>query len=378
MLPVGGGGNLLLALSVISHQSRRLGASSYRVFDERGGSIGRGEDNDWILEDPDSLLSSRHAIVRANKGTFLIVDVSTNGTGLNNPDSLVPHGHGVPLSEGDRLFLGDFEILVQVIAQTELAPSPSGAKNATGAVLAEEPSPFSALPEDLPAPATEIAQKSILPVSDATPPLESPPDRSAQPAAESVVGLGQGPPEVNTAVEVDLNDILHVATQGLIDALGTRAAIKNQFRMALTYVRPQENNPLKFTDSATDALRTLLEERNPAYLGPIEAFSQAVDDLAHHQTAMLEGMRAAYLAVLRRFDPERIEAECDSAGAHPGVFSRLTRRRYWPHYRALYASLTHDSDTAYLEVFGEAFARAYDEKIRHLEDARLNEESMSG
>ena len=105
---------MLLALSVISHQSRRLGASSYWVFDEHGGSIGRGKNNDWILEDPDALLSSRHAIFRSIDGRFLIEDASTNGTGLNRRDTLVPRGQSVPLSDGDRLFLGDFEILVAV------------------------------------------------------------------------------------------------------------------------------------------------------------------------------------------------------------------------------------------------------------------------
>jgi predicted component of type VI protein secretion system len=357
------------------------------VFDEQGGSIGRGEGNDWILDDPDSVLSSRHAIVRANKSGFLIVDVSTNGTGLNSPESLVPHGHGVPLSEGDRLFLGDFEILVQVIPQVEPQIEPqiepvtseSTAKQGTDAESIEETPATGELPADVPAPVSAAPamsdQPSMSPIDDATPPLESPPGSSV-PASEPVVDLGPvaaAPRVAQSEFTADIDavvarDILHLVTRGVIDALATRAAIKGQFRMSLTYVRPQENNPLKFADSAADALNAMLVDRNPGYLGPTESFSQAFDDLQRHQIAMSEGMRAAYVAVLQRFDPQRIEIDCDKEGARRRIFSRFTPWRYWNYYRALYARLTRDFDATYFELFGEEFVRAYDEKIRRLED----------
>jgi predicted component of type VI protein secretion system len=364
---------VLLALSVISHQSRRLGASSYRVFDEHGGSIGRGDGNDWVLEDPDSLLSGRHAIVRANKGSFLIVDVSTNGTGLNSPDALVPHGVAVPLSEGDRLFLGDFEILVQVIQQIEppVATAAALTKVISAVPAMVGPSATSELTTDLLVPvpvpiAAQIVPTAVKPSSHALPSGEN---LAPSAGAAAVAVPERAQPESVPDVDADLSALLHVVTQGVIDALGTRTTFKSQFRMALTHVRPEENNPLKFTDSADQALHTLLVERNPGYLGAIASFSQAFDDLEHHQTSIAEGMKAGYLAVLKCFDPDRIEADCDDAGAPAGLFNRTARNRYWSHFRAFYARLKQDSDGGYLDLFGEAFVRAYDEHLRHLEAA---------
>src|SRR5262249_13615504 len=56
---------MLLALSVVSEQGATLGNTAYKIFDERGGSIGRVAGNDWVLPDPQNFVSSRHARVSA-------------------------------------------------------------------------------------------------------------------------------------------------------------------------------------------------------------------------------------------------------------------------------------------------------------------------
>ncbi|MFI4886593.1 MAG: type VI secretion system-associated FHA domain protein TagH, partial [Steroidobacterales bacterium] len=105
---------MLLALSVISGQGASLGSSAYKLFDERGGSIGRLDSNDWALPDPERFVSSRHAVVRFQDGGFCLEDVSTNGTFLNEPDRPVSKDGPVRLKDGDRLFIGDYEIMVQL------------------------------------------------------------------------------------------------------------------------------------------------------------------------------------------------------------------------------------------------------------------------
>ncbi|MHB8813474.1 MAG: type VI secretion system-associated FHA domain protein TagH, partial [Steroidobacteraceae bacterium] len=106
---------MLLALSVISGQGASLGSSAFKVFDERGGSIGRIDSNDWALPDPERFVSSRHAVVRFQDGAFCLEDVSSNGTFLNGPDRAVSRSEPVRLKDGDRLFIGDYEIMVQLI-----------------------------------------------------------------------------------------------------------------------------------------------------------------------------------------------------------------------------------------------------------------------
>ncbi len=314
---------MLLALSVISHQSKRLGASSFKVFDEHGGSIGRGKNNDWILDDPDALLSSRHAIFRSIDGRFLIEDTSTNGTGLNRRDALVPRGQAVPLADGDRLFLGDFEILVQFIEPID--------------------------------PGTRAPHRDI----DA----DAPPDPESARFDPSAL---RDP--TNSLSSAEFGVILRIVTQGLIEVLGDRAAIKRMFRLTLTEFHAAEKNPLKSADSVEQAWRALFVERRPGELHPVDAFHQAFEDLVHHQLAMLAGIEAAYSNLFRRFDPGRVEAECDAALNKRGIF-RLSRNDYWEYYRQSFDQTFRDSATAYSQIFGEAFARAYETEIERLEKA---------
>src|SRR5882757_8450809 len=112
---------MLLALSIISSQGASLGPTAYKVFDQRGGSIGRIEGNDWVLPDAEKFVSSRHAQVRWIAGAFYLEDVSSNGTFINAPDRPVPRTQPMQLRDGDRLFIGDYEVIVQLIESAEPA-----------------------------------------------------------------------------------------------------------------------------------------------------------------------------------------------------------------------------------------------------------------
>jgi type VI secretion system protein len=106
---------MLLTLSVISAQGAGLGSSAYRVFDSQGGTIGRVDANDWVLPDPAKFVSSHHARIRCHNNVFYLQDLSTNGTFLNSPESPVSKSDLTALGDGDRILIGDYEILVQLI-----------------------------------------------------------------------------------------------------------------------------------------------------------------------------------------------------------------------------------------------------------------------
>jgi predicted component of type VI protein secretion system len=121
---------MLLALSIVSEQGAALGPTAYKVFDERGGSIGRVAGNDWVLPDPQNFVSSRHARVRAAGGVFYLEDTSSNGTFINAPDQPTSRTEPQRLADGDRLYIGDYEIIVQLIpsAPTEISARPPAAE----------------------------------------------------------------------------------------------------------------------------------------------------------------------------------------------------------------------------------------------------------
>lgn len=85
--------------------------------------IGRSEDADWVLADPERIVSKRHCRIERQAGGFLLTDMSTNGVLVNG----VPLGREASrtLVDKDVLTLGDAIIAVAIeTAAPGVAPLP--------------------------------------------------------------------------------------------------------------------------------------------------------------------------------------------------------------------------------------------------------------
>jgi type VI secretion system FHA domain protein len=397
---------VLLALSVISGQGASLGSSAYKVFDERGGSIGRLDSNDWALPDPDRWVSSRHAVVRFLGGVFCVEDVSTNGTFINEPDRPVPKSEPLTLKDGDRLFIGDYEILVQLIengvrpVERDSAPiqTPSSAPVGSlgtedplavigvGAGFAGVPAAPQAAPPQPPASQPAASQPVVAPPSPVSPaaaavPADPPaPPSTPRPATVSTEGLDQGTSDLLSALGLDVRDvgpdvaaqlgaIVRIVVQGMIEVLRARGEVKSNFRMPMTSVRVVENNPLKFSLDADDALHNLFVKRNPGYLGPLEAFREGFEDIAFHELAMLAGIRAAYQSMVVKFSPAHLEEAYTSNLRRTSVLPIGGRTKLWDMYCAQFGNIEKDSEASFQLLFGEEFAKAYHKQLERLSRA---------
>ncbi|MBU6420068.1 MAG: type VI secretion system-associated FHA domain protein TagH [Proteobacteria bacterium] len=111
--------------------------------------IGRGPDNDWIMPDPDRLLSKRHCVIAFRNGGWAIADISKNGTYLNRDAEPVGNGQIRELRDGDRIRFGAYEIEARVAEAQGFAASASGFGRASspfddpfgGDVFAPKPPP---------------------------------------------------------------------------------------------------------------------------------------------------------------------------------------------------------------------------------------------
>lgn len=111
-----------LVLEVTSIQRSLMGSECRHVFDETGGVIGRGRRCDWRLPDPDRFVSTTHTEIAFDGSRFHVTDLSTNGLFVNG--SATPLGRGVrrPLQDGDRLILGDFELVARLCEADPVRP----------------------------------------------------------------------------------------------------------------------------------------------------------------------------------------------------------------------------------------------------------------
>jgi len=407
---------VLLALSVISGQGSSLGSSAYKIFDERGGSIGRLDVNDWALPDPERFVSSRHAVVRFQGGGFCLEDVSTNGTFINEPERPVSKSEPVRLKDGDRLFIGDYEILVQLIengvgaGDAGSAPLPAQSSGPSVSLGTDDPLAVigvgagSAAAPEVPQPAAlqaavaqaplsqaplsqaPVAQPPISPAEVPKPAAPAPGDPSPAPAStprpatgpappieqsarELLSALGLDPQDVGPDVATQLGAIVRIVIQGMIEVLRARAEVKGNFRMPVTSVRVVENNPLKFSLNADDALHNLFVKRNPGYLGPLEAFREGFEDIAFHELAMLAGIRAGYQSMVGKFNPAQLEETYTSNLRRTSVLPIGGRTKLWDMYCAQFGNIEKDSEASFQLLFGEEFAKAYHKQLERLSRA---------
>jgi type VI secretion system FHA domain protein len=183
--------------------------------------------------------------------------------------------------------------------------------------------------------------------------------------AEVLAAAGLENAAVTPQFATHLGAILKVVVSGVMDVLRSRQQIKDEFRMRATRFQPADNNPLKFSANVSDALHNLLVKRNPAYLGPVEAFEDAFDDLRNHQLAMLAGMRVAFEAMLAEFDPERLQPQFERR-IKKSLLGGGPEAQYWEMYREKVRDLTKDVEASFRDLFGDRFVSAYEEQLDRL------------
>jgi type VI secretion system protein len=137
---------MALKLRVISDHYKALGKRSSRLFGVTGGRIGRAQDNDWVLPDPDRYVSSHHCKILFRAGEWVLEDTSTNGVFINGSDTPASVEGPYSLQDGDRLRLGDYEVLVSIDERNDFPPDASGQIPAPKRVRS---APKVSVPEDL-------------------------------------------------------------------------------------------------------------------------------------------------------------------------------------------------------------------------------------
>ena len=330
-------------------------------------TIGRGPDNDLVLDDPNRHLSKNHCVIDFDGRDYRITDTSTNGVFLNHSAERLPRGAAVPLAEGSVIQLGSYEIAVAAVAPSQgVAGTPatgvddglfgdpfagpvggSGGASPSPVPPGVGPAPFAPLiPDDADLfghgddPLLSVPTQSDHAPSDQAffAPPRATPERLPDDWESSAIGglpnggmprgdferavvprqrlgaaaaprLGGGDAGDSAALSAFLTELglagvalgpaekmrlmqaagaaFRAAVSGLIDVLAARASTKQEFRIERTMIGARNNNPLKFSGDADEALRVMLLGKTPGFMPAGQAIEEALGDIKGHQLAVL-------------------------------------------------------------------------------------------
>ncbi|KRP50888.1 type VI secretion system-associated FHA domain protein TagH [Pseudomonas poae] len=103
-----------LCLTITSYHKITPGQCPEKSIDQGSMAIGRSSENDWVLPDPERLVSSQHCVIQYKDGRYYLTDNSTNGVELVNAGIRMRRGNSEPLQDGELIRIGDYEIQARI------------------------------------------------------------------------------------------------------------------------------------------------------------------------------------------------------------------------------------------------------------------------
>jgi type VI secretion system FHA domain protein len=149
--------------------------------------------------------------------------------------------------------------------------------------------------------------------------------------------------------------------EGMREVLMTRASIKSEFRIDKTMLKAKENNPLKFSTSGDEAMKTLLHKPAAGYMPAERAVQEGFEDIRAHQLAVMAGLQVALTALLKRFDPEMLAKRLEKSS-----LLSSKKAQYWDLFTDLYQEIAREAEDDFQNLFGREFSRAYEGQVKKL------------
>ncbi|MEM7060511.1 MAG: type VI secretion system-associated FHA domain protein TagH [Pseudomonadota bacterium] len=386
--------------------------------------IGRGEDADWRLNDPDNFISRSHCRVSMDGDDYVVTDTSRGGLLVDGSPRPLGPGNIQRLENKMRLRLGDLVIVAQIEAPDQdasLAPQPTVepehvSSKSNGKTKAFEPlkeDPFFSTsarqvstepkPKDLPDPfevteqATSIAEAEsevaahpddpfkMDPFSPAEEIERAKPEEQAEPRTEVRTepqiakpvsdpgpddqkaaffkGLGLAPDfeqQINEAEMEEIGRRMRLVIGGLVDLLRSRTREKTDFRVEMTAIGREDVNPLKFLPTLDEAIQSIIQHKGPGYLPPDRAIHEAFQDLIDHRARSWHGIQSALRQMIDRFEPKQFEYKAASKGRLEQLLEGGKSATLWKLYTEEFEEISRAAEDKFLGDAGDYFRDAYE------------------
>ncbi len=381
-----------LVFDLVGSRQHPPGLLTQKTFRHVGGLIGRSEDCDWYLPDPQRVLSGQHARISYSEGDYFLTDLSSNGVQLADGQRL-NKGEPWRIQHGQAFILGSFTLAARLIRDpagfADDFSVPGGHQGLIPDDAFLELDPLQALERCDPhgldeldgqdpfasdATRSDYARVDLdslgIPalVPEATAPAVERPAAPQRQAPAFWQGFGEALGLDLTSLDDDAREtlalevarLLRLATQGLHGCLRTRNETRNELRLPLTTVQSSGNNPLTFAADGDAALAQLLRPHVVGQLAADQALLRACRDLQAHQVGLVAASRQAVLATLEQLAPAQCEARLEREDRLPRWSRDATLWRAW---QRQYRDLRQDEDWRE-RLFAKDFAQAYTDQVR--------------
>ncbi|MEO6918082.1 MAG: type VI secretion system-associated FHA domain protein TagH [Collimonas sp.] len=393
----------MIKISVISYNNVAPELPLSAVFGREPKTLGRSDENYFVLADPRNLVSRTQAEIKSD-------GIRQTITNLSRANPILLNGREIDaeceydLQIGDELQIGLY--LLRAEAQLNLmkdnldmsSTNPVRRVNAGKPLLSVSETRMAALAQlnlelaatanaalpTSPAAAAAVARSANLanqaPASHALSASNQADDSQphTEPAASSdalvqafMKGAGLPPdtlaPNLTPEFMETVGKLLAIAVQGTIDLNASRALVKREAHADVTKVVVRNNNPLKFFPDSQTVLIQMLRKKMPGFMSATEAMQDAYEDLHVHQLGVVAGVRASMNEVLQRFNPEVMEKRSKKGGVLDALLPGTRKAKLWDAYVVRYQRIIVESaQDDFQTLFGKSFLQAYERKIEKM------------
>jgi predicted component of type VI protein secretion system len=378
---------MILILTIRNPEALQEGTPAQFLMDGETAVLGRSRNCNWVLPDPRNAISSRHCEIRRDRDFFVLKDISTNGTFVNDATERMVEEHLI--NAGDLIRIGQYEVVAsfEAAAQSEPVPvapeqeitfAPGGKAIPDAPPAATEPQP-EAPPEPVPDNVTVMwdsladsnaidRERGMFGVADA----QAAPVVGADPATVDklltalleAAAIADSQVEKTPETAQKAGSLLKRLVAGLLVMVEARARAKAQMGAEMTGLALEGNNPIKFARSPEQALAQLLMPPQPGFLEADKAVEDAYLDLQSHQVATLRAIPGALRSTLDRFSPGSIRRRAENLGLLARILPGARDAALWRNYEREFVAVKKESDEAFMEVFSKEFRKAYERQLR--------------
>lgn len=157
-----------------------------------------------------------------------------------------------------------------------------------------------------------------------------------------------------------LGQCVRHATHEMMGMLQSRAAMKlfisgedRTMRLA------SGNNPMKFLTDPDRAFEAMFLQPRDGYMTGADGFRNALEDIRHHQDAVVAALQPALAELLDGLSPEEVE---DAAG---GALVGGKSRKAWGEYKKRWEAMASQGENGALDAFIKAFSRHYSDALNN-------------